>query len=366
MEHAVRHLFGNASAVHRDGRAVKVAIEDARRRLAKLIGSTARRIVFTGGGSEANNQVIKGAAFASGNRKRHIITTSIEHPSVLFACEWLRRFGYRLTYLPVDMFGLVDPEDLRRALTPDTLLVSIMTANNETGTVQPIAELASIARERGALFHTDAVQAVGKIPIDAVELGVDFLTLSGHKFHGPKGIGALYIRYGTEIDPLIHGGGQEHGLRSGTENSIGIIGLGWAAELAERRIPEMNTRIRSLRDDLKQGIMELVPGAAVNGHPENRLPNTLNISLPGIRGESMVIALDARGISLSSGSACRSGSPGPSHALTAMGLTDEQAHCALRFSLCAENTKAQIDDVLAAMERVISESMHAVRFVSCR
>jgi cysteine desulfurase NifS len=366
MEHAVRHLFGNASAIHTDGRAVKVAIEDARRRVAKLIGSTARRIVFTGGGSEANNQVIKGIAFASRGRKRHIITTSIEHPSVLMACEWLQRFGFRLTYLPVDGFGLVNPEDLRKALTSDTLLVSVMTANNETGTVQPIAELASIARERGALFHTDAVQAVGKIPIDAASLGVDFLTLSSHKFHGPKGVGAIYIRYGIEIDPLIHGGRQEHGLRAGTENSIGIIGLGRAAELAERRIPEMSTRVRRLRDELEQGIMELVPGASVNGHPENRLPHTLNISLPGIRGESMVIALDARGISLSSGSACRSGSPRPSHALTAMGLSNEQAHCALRFSLGAENTKEQICTVLSAIEQVISESMHTVRFVSCR
>lgn len=366
MEHAMRHLFGNASAIHKDGRNVKVAIEDARRKLAKLIGSTARRIVFTGSGSEANNQVIKGAAFAFWNRKRHIITSSIEHPSVLMACEWLQRFGYRLTYLPVDSFGRVDPDDLRKALTPETLLVSIMAANNETGTVQPIAELASIAHERGALFHTDAVQAVGKMPVDVRTLGIDFLTLSGHKFHGPKGVGALYIRYGAELEPLIHGGKQENGLRAGTENSIGIIGLGKAAELAEKRLPDMESRVRKLRDALEQGIMELVPGAVVNGHPEYRLANTLNVSLPGIRGESMVIALDAEGISLSSGSACRSGSPRPSHALTAMGLTEEQAHCTLRLSLGVENTNEQIRAVLAAMEKIIGESMHTVRFVSCR
>ncbi len=363
---ALRSLYGNAAAIHRDGRAAREAIESARRKVAGFLGCTARRIVFTGNGSEANNLAIKGAAFACGSGKRHLVTSSVEHPSVLQACRWLERRGYRITYLPVDGSGRVCPDDLSRAVTPDTFLVSIMAANNETGTVQPVRELAAAAREKGVPFHTDAVQAAGRIELKVENLGVDFLSLSAHKFRGPKGAGALYVRSGSQLEPLVHGGGQENGLRAGTENTIGIVGMGKAAELAIKRLSEMEGRVRPLRDALREGIMSLVPGARVNGHPEHCLPNTLNVSLPGIRGESLVLALDARGISLSSGSACRSGNPAPSHALTAMGLTEEQAHCALRFSLGLENTRDHIERVLEETGRVIHDSLNMVCFVSCR
>ena len=366
MDIALRSLCGNAAAIHSDGRAAREAIESARRKVAVFLGCTARRIVFTGSGSEANNLAIKGAAFACRSGKRHLVTSSVEHPSVLQTCRWLQGRGFRITYLPVDGSGRVCPDDLSRAVTTDTFLVSIMTANNETGTVQPVRELAAAAREKGVPFHTDAVQAAGRMELQVESLGVDFLSLSAHKFHGPKGAGALYVRSGMTLEPLVHGGGQENGLRAGTENTIGIVGLGKAAELALKRLPEMEDRVRQLRDALKDGIMSLVPGARVNGHPEHCLPNTLNVSLPGIRGESLVIALDARCISLSSGSACRSGNPAPSHALTAMGLTEEQAHCALRFSLGLENTQDHIERVLGEMGRVIRDSLNMVRFVSCR
>lgn len=366
MDLALRGLSGNASAIHSHGRSAREAVENARRKVAAFLGCTARRIVFTGSGSEANNLAIKGAAFACGSRKGRLITSSVEHPSVLQACRWLERQGYRVTYLPVDRLGRVDPDDLSRAITPDTFLVSIMTANNETGTMQPVRELAAIAQEKGVPFHTDAVQTAGRIELKIESLGVDLLSLSAHKFRGPKGVGALYVRSNRSLEPLVHGGGQENGLRAGTENIAGIVGMGKAAELAQKRLPEMESRVRPLRDALKEGLMSLVPGARVNGHPEYCLPNTLNVTLPGIRGESMVIALDARGISLSSGSACRSGNPAPSHALIAMGLTEEQAHCALRFSLGLENTPSHIERVLAELGEIMHNSRNMVRFVSCR
>ena len=261
--------------------------------------------------------------------------------------------------------GLIDPGDLEAALTKDTTLVSVMTANNETGAVQPIAELARLARRRGALFHTDAVQAVGKIPIDVQDLDVDLLTLSGHKIHGPKGVGALYVRNGVTLDPLVHGGKQEHGLRAGTENTPGIAGLGKAAELAIQRFPEMD-RIRSLRDRLEDGIRGIVPGAIRNGPLEDRLPNTVNLTLPGMRGESVVLALDHLGVALSSGSACRAGAPEPSHALLAMGLSPEEAHCALRFSLGRNNTEEEIEHTISLMGAIVRDTATGVRFVPCR
>jgi cysteine desulfurase NifS len=358
--------YGNPSSIYRDGREAKTVIEEARKKMAKLLGCTARRIIFTGGGSEANNQVIKGIAFAGRNGKRHLITSSIEHPSILRTCEWLENFSFEVTYLPVDPCGRVRPEDLEEAITERTCLVSIMMANNETGSIQPIGELARVARERGVLFHTDGVQAVGKIPIDVEALGVNFLTMSGHKLHGPKGIGALYIRKGAELEPLIHGGKQESGMRAGTENTVGIVGCGKAAELAGERLKEMNVRIPHLRDRLSEGISRLVPEMKFNGHPTHRLPNTLNVSLPGIRGESLVFSLDQKGVSFSSGSACRSGSPNPSHALLAMGLSEEEAHCALRFSLGIGNTEGQIKRALDLMAEVISEATSTVRFAPCR
>ena len=250
-------------------------------------------------------------------------------------------------------------------MRPDTCLVSIMLANNETGSIQPIRELAALAHARGALFHTDGVQAVGKIPVDVEALGVDFFTLSGHKFHGPKGIGALYIRKGLEVEPLVHGGGQEGGRRAGTENTPGIVGVGVAAELAEKRLSAM-AEVKARRNELYEGILRIFPEAGLNGHPLERLPNTLNLSLPGIRGESLVLALDQQGISFSSGSACRSGSPKPSHALLAMGLSEERAHCAIRLSLGVDTTGEHIARTLAAMEKVIRDSRLSVRFVPCR
>ncbi|MGC8659728.1 MAG: IscS subfamily cysteine desulfurase, partial [Desulfomonilaceae bacterium] len=338
MAQAADCCFGNPSSIHAHGNDARFIVESARRQVAQLLNCTARRIVFTGGGSESDNLAIKGVAFAHREMGNHIITTAIEHPAVLVTCKWLEKQGFRITTLPVNREGLVDPDALVAALTADTILVSIMAANNETGAIQPIAELARVTKDKGVLFHTDAVQAVGKIPVDVTQWDVDLLTLSGHKIHGPKGIGALYVRQGVTIDPLVHGGKQEHGLRAGTENVPGIAGLGKAAELATQRLPEMD-RVRSLRDRLEEGIREVVPGAYRNGSARDRLPNTANITLPGMRGESVVLALDHLGVALSSGSACRAGEPEPSHALLAMGLSVEQAHCALRFSLGLSNTE---------------------------
>ena len=356
---------GNPSAIYAEGRAARNATEAARRSVAQLLGCTARRITFTGGGSEANNLAIKGVAFAHWGSPSHIITSTVEHPAVLSTCRWLESRGFLVTYLAVDRHGRVRPEDLARALTEDTRLVSIMTANNETGTVQPIAELAKIASDRHVLFHTDAVQAAGKIPLNVDELGVDMLTISGHKLGGPKGVGALFVRNGDTMESLIHGGKQEGGRRAGTENVTGIAGLGRASDLAVRALPEME-RVRELRDRLEAGVVEVAGDAKLNGHRTHRLPNTLNMTLPGIRGESAVLALDQRGVSLSSGSACRSGSPEPSHALTGMGLSEEQAHCSIRLSLGLTNTQEEIDTTVSLMGDVIRDSKTIVRFVPCR
>jgi cysteine desulfurase NifS len=360
-----QEVYGNPSSIHGPGSQAKRALEAARRSVAQLLNCTARRIIFTGGGSEADNLALKGVAFANKEHSRHIITSSIEHPAVLATCRWLEDFGIRVTYLPVDSEGRVDPLDLESAIGDDTMLVSIMTANNETGAIQPIRELVEITHSAGALFHTDAVQAVGKIPLDVQELGVDLLTLSGHKLHGPKGIGALYVRNNVALHPLVHGGKQEHSLRAGTENVPGIAGLGKAAELAAKRLPMME-RVRELRDRLENGIRDLVPEYKLNGPRDRRLPNTLNVTLPGLRGESVVLALDRKGISLSSGSACRAGSPEPSHALIAMGLSDVEAHCALRFSLGTGNTVEEIDLTLEMMSRMLKEASTGIRFVPCR
>ena len=292
--HCIEKCFGNASSIHVPGNEARLIIESARRQVAQLINCTARRIIFTSGGSESDNFAIKGIAFARRDRGNHIITTTIEHPAVLNTCNWLEQQGFVVTKLAVNREGLVSVSDLKAAMVPGTILVSIMAANNETGAIQPISELAEVAHSGGALFHTDAVQAVGKIATDVQQWNVDLLTLSGHKFHGPKGVGAFYIRQGIELDPLVHGGKQEHGLRAGTENVPGIAGLGMAAQLAIQRLPEMN-RIRILRDRLETGIRRIVPDAKRNGPQEERLPNTLNITLPGMRGESVVLASGPKG-----------------------------------------------------------------------
>ncbi len=357
--------YGNPSSIHGVGRDAREAVENARRQVARLIHARPRSIVFTGGGSEADNLAIKGVAFAHRDKGNHIITTTIEHPAVLNTCKFLEKIGYRVTYLPVDEYGSVSPEQLRRAITEDTILVSIMMANNEVGTLLPIKELCAVAHERGVLFHTDAVQAIGKIKVDVQELNVDLLSLSGHKFHAPKGIGALYVKKGVALEPLIHGGKQEGGLRAGTENVPHIVGIGRAAELALQNLPKA-AAIAQLRDKLEAGIRELIPGARLNGHPDFRLPNTLNLTLPELRGESVVVALDQHGIFLSSGSACKSGSPKPTHVLLAMGKGEEDAHCAVRFSLSEQTTEADIDATLNALKEMLEEMETTVRFLPCK
>jgi cysteine desulfurase NifS len=365
MTEYIKNRFGNPSSIYKEGRTAKSALDSSRRSLAQLLNCTARRIVFTGCCTEANNYIIKGLAFANWNGKKHIITTPIEHSSVLEPCRWLEKFGYQVTYLPVDRFGRVHTEDLKEAITPDTLLVSVMTANNETGTIQPVAELSEMTREHGVLFHTDATQAIGKIPIDVQDLDVDFLSLSGHKIYGPKGVGALYMKKGIQLDQLIHGGEQERGLRAGTENVIGIVGLGKAAELAGRHLSHMEN-VRQMRDRLEKCIKEIVPGARLNGHPTERLPNTINMMLPGLRGESVVLALDQKGVSISSGSACHSGSSAPSHVLLAMGLSEEEVHCSVRVSLGVRNTEEEIDRTLSLLDEIVHDQKALVRFTVCR
>ena len=359
--------YGNPSSIHSRGNEARDAVEAARRKAAQALNCTARRIVFSGGGSESDNLAIKGAAFARREEGDHIITTTVEHPAVLRTCEALAEFGFSTTYLDVDASGMIHPDALAQAITPTTILVSVMMANSEVGTINPIAKLASIAHEQGALFHSDAVQGLGKLPIDVEELGVDLLSVSGHKVYGPKGIGALYVRQGIELSPVIHGGGQEQKLRAGTENVPGIVGFGKACELAVRRLNhnEMD-RVRKLRDDLEAGIRKIVPEARLNGHPEYRLPNTVNMTLPGMRGESLVLFLDRHGVYFSSGSACKSGNPDPSHVLTAMGMSDEDAHCAIRMSLGVGNSHEDVDYVLESLAEIIGDRQSSVRFVGCR
>jgi cysteine desulfurase NifS len=356
---------GNPSSLHYQGRAARDVVQEARRRVAKLIGARPRRIVFTAGGSEANNLAIKGTAFARSEEGRHIVTTAVEHPAILNACRFLERIGFRVTYLDVDSDGRVPPDAVAAAMADDTILVSVMLANNETGTVQPVEEIAALTRERGIWMHTDAVQAMGKIPVDVESLGVDLLSLSGHKFHGPKGVGALYVREGVELEPLVHGGGQEAGLRAGTEDVPAIAGLGHAAELAGMAV-EGREAVRGLRDRLEDGILEILPDARLNGAREQRLPNTLNLTLPGLRGESLVIALDQKGVALSSGSACKSGDPAPSHALLAVGLSEEEAHCSVRLSLSRDTTEEDIEATLQALRQVVEEMETTVRFLPCK
>jgi cysteine desulfurase NifS len=358
---------GNPSSIHTAGNLARRALESARRKVARALNCTARCIVFTGGGSEANNLAIAGVARRLQTQGRHLVTTALEHPAVLDCCRALQKEGWELTILPANRSGLVTTADFKAALRPDTVLASVMLANNETGALQPVVELARIARQRGILFHTDAVQVLGKMDLDVEALGVDLLSLSAHKVHGPKGVGVLYVRRGVALSPLIRGGGQERGLRAGTENVPGIVGFGKACELAIRRLNSGSmAKAARLRDALEAGIRAMVPEAVRNGPDSERLPNTLNITLPGIRGESLVLFLDRRGIAFSSGSACKSGKPAPSHVLLAMGLSPEQAHCAVRFSLGPHNTLEEIDYVLRCLAEVLGEAQQAVRFAGCR
>jgi cysteine desulfurase NifS len=356
---------GNPSSIYAAGRDAREAIEKARRQVARLIHARPRRIVFTSGGSESDNMAIKGVVFSRWDRGRHVVTTRIEHPAVLGTCRFLEQIGCEVTYLPADGDGLISPNDLRGAIRDDTVIVSIMAANNEVGTIQPVEELCAIAHERDVLFHTDAVQAAGKIDIDVEKWNVDLLSLSGHKFHGPKGVGALYVRKGVALEPVVHGGKQEGGLRGGTENVSSIVGMGVAAELALKSA-HAGARTTQLRDKLEDGVLKLLPDARLNGHREHRLPNTLNLTLPRLRGESLVVALDQHGVSLSSGSACKSGSPEPTHVLIAMGRSDADAHCSVRFSLSHNTSDEDIAATLDAIAIVLEELETTVRFLPCK
>lgn len=346
--------YANPSSIYRFAQQARKAIDDARAEVAASLNAREREIIFTGGGTEANNLAIKGVAFANSGKGRHIITSQIEHHAVLNTCKYLEeRHGFEITAVPVDSYGIVDVDAIKAAIRDDTILITIMYANNETGVIQPVREIAQIARERGIYFHTDAIQVVGKMPIDVQDLGVDLLSISAHKFYGPKGVGALFIRKGVRIDPLVHGGHHELNKRAGTENVAGIIGLAKALSIAHESMDEEWKREKHLRDKLERGIIERIPEVIVNGHPEKRLANTLNIIVKYVEGEAMLLTMDMEGICASSGSACTSGALEPSHVLTAMGIPHELAHGSLRFSIGRYTTEEEIDYVLDVLPKIV-------------
>lgn len=346
--------FGNPSTVYSLGLSSASAVQQARESIAGLIGAEPEEIYFTGGGTESDNWAILGTADAQRKKGRHLITSALEHHAVLETMEFLEKRGYELTKVPVDGDGLVDPDDVRRAIRPDTILVSIMHANNEVGTVEPIAEIGRVTREAGVLFHTDAVQTAGKLPLNVRDLGVDMLSMSGHKFYGPKGVGLMYLRRHTRITSLLHGGGQERGRRAGTTNVPGIVGMAKALELAAARMAEDSAREAALRDRLWEGLRGSIEAIYLNGHPTRRLSNNLNIRLDGIEGESMILMLDMEGICVSSGSACTTGSLEPSHVLLALGIPKESAHGSLRVTLGRSNTAEHIDRFLEVFPPIVA------------
>jgi len=345
--------FGNASSLHSFGREAKKALEESRQKVADLVGAKKEEIIFTGSGTESDNLAIKGIAYKNKKKGNHIITSAIEHHAVLYPCKYLEAQGFEVTYLPVNNQGLAEVGDVEDAVTDKTILISIMHANNEIGTIQPIKEIGEVAERHDIYFHTDAVQSVGKIPVNVEDLGVDLLSLSGHKIQGPKGVGALYIKKGTPIEPLLHGGGHERNLRSSTENIAGIVGLARAAELAGERLEGDIKHLTQLRDSLIKGILN-IEEAYLNGHPTKRLPNNVNVRFSYIEGESLVLTLDMKGIAASTGSACSSASLEPSHVLLAIGLKPEEAHGSLRLSLGRENTKEDVDYVLEVLPEIVS------------
>ena len=348
-------IYGNPSSIHSTGRDARRAVDAARKQVAAAIGAQPTEIYFTAGGSESDNWAIKGTAFAKRAKGNHIITSQIEHHAVLHTCAWLEKQGFEVTYLPVDEFGRVRVEDVEKAITDKTILISIMAANNEIGTLQPITEIGKLAKSRGILFHTDAVQAMGAIPIDVNAMNIDMLSLSGHKFHGPKGIGVLYVRKGVHPDIFMHGGAQERGQRAGTENLAGIVGIGKAIELATQNLEANAARMSRLRDKLIDGILAEIPEVRLNGHRTERLPNNVNVSIRYIEGEAMLLRLDLAGIAGSSGSACTSGSLDPSHVLLAIGLPHEIAHGSLRLSLGTDTTEEQVDEVLRVLPGIVKD-----------
>jgi cysteine desulfurase len=347
-------MYGNASSLHSFGREARAAIDRARASVASVLNCDPSEIVFTSSGTEADNLAVTGIATYKGRSKGHMITTTVEHHAVLEPCEHLKRRGFDLTLVPVSEDGIVDPGDVERAVRDDTVLISVMMANNEIGTIQPYKEIGKIASSHGVPFHTDAVQAIGKLPIDVKADNIDLLSLSGHKFHGPKGVGALYVKKGTEIEPIIHGGGQERGLRSSTENVPGIVGLGAAARIAMRDRESSCDRMRKLRDRLVKSIPELVPRSYLNGHPTKRLVNNVHFRFDFIEGEGLILQLDLKGIAASTGSACSTGSPDPSPVLLALGLSHEQAHGSLRLTLGRGNTEEEVDYLLEVLPGIVS------------
>lgn len=346
-------FYGNPSSIYLEGREAKRAVEKSREQVAKAISAEPKEIYFTGSGTEADNWAVRSVASAYSNKGKHIITSSVEHHAVLHTCQDLEKQGYEVTYLPVDEYGRVSVEDLRNSIRPDTILVSIMFANNEIGTIMPVKEIGAVCRENGVLFHTDAVQAIGMCEINVEELNIDMLSLTAHKFHGPKGAGALYVRQGVKLTPFITGGAQERGKRAATENVPGIVGLGKAIELAAENIPERQKKLSELRDYYIEKVLNKIPYSRLNGHPKDRLPGNANISFQFIEGEGMLLRLDMKGISASSGSACTSGSLDPSHVLLAIGLKHEEAHGSLRVSFDETNTKEQVDYIVDELADII-------------
>ena len=346
-------FYGNPSSIYLEGREAKRAVEKSREQVANAISAEPKEIYFTGSGTEADNWAVRSAAAAYSNKGKHIITSSVEHHAVLHTCQDLEKQGYEVTYLPVDKYGRVSVEGLRNSIRPDTILVSIMFANNEIGTIMPVKEIGAVCRENGVLFHTDAVQAIGMCEIDVEELNIDMLSLTAHKFHGPKGAGALYVRQGVKLTPYITGGAQERGKRAATENVPGIVGLGKAIELAAENIPERQKKLSELRDYYIEKVLNKIPYSRLNGHPQDRLPGNANISFQFIEGEGMLLRLDMKGISASSGSACTSGSLDPSHVLLAIGLKHEEAHGSLRVSFDETNTKEQVDYIVDELADII-------------
>lgn len=347
--------FGNAASIHTPGQRARAAVETAREQVAALIGARPQEIIFTSGGTESDNHAIFGIVEAAGGHDKHVVTSTIEHEAVLNACQALEKRGMKVTYLPVDSHGQIALNELRRVLRPETVLITIMHANNELGTVQPLEEIGRIAQEADIYFHTDAVQSAGKIPIDVTALQVDLLSLSGHKFYAPKGIGVLYIRGGTRLRQLLYGGHHQRGFRPGTENVAGIVGLGKAAEIARKSLAQDAKRVSILRDKLQRGLLERVPQSRVNAAAAQRTPNTTNLVFPGVEGEALLIALDLKGLACSTGAACSSGAVEPSHVLTAIGLPPEDARASLRFSLGRHTTPADIDFALSVVLAAVAQ-----------
>ena len=347
--------YGNPSGVYATGREAHRAMDQARREAAAALGARPQEIYFTSGGSESDNWALTGAAMARRARGNHIITSAIEHHAVLHTCQTLEKQGFQVTYLKPDSRGYVAPEALEQAIRPETILISLMAANNEIGTLQPAASYGEIARSRGIPFHTDAVQAMGAIPIDVEAWQADLLSLSAHKFHGPKGVGLLYIRKGTRMDAMIHGGAQERRMRAGTENVPGIVGMGKAMSLAADGIPERAARVGALREYLIRGLREAIPGVRLNGHPSDRLPGNVHVTIPDMDGEAMLLRLDLAGIAASSGSACTSGSVDPSHVLEAIGLSPAETRSSLRMTLGEENTEAEMNEVIRVLSAIVAD-----------